>query len=103
MRIFSALFVLLTGCALAPDSVRPELEHMSHLSEHFGSNQQEYAVNIVNAIAHWDLTKRAYFEIAEGYNISPHWIQYNSFGEIVGNNREETSVRVGYVFEIPKK
>ena len=75
---------------------------MSHLTEHFGANQQEYAANMINAVAHWDI-KRGYFEIAEGYNVSPRWQRYNSFGEIVGNNREETSVRIGYIFEIPKK
>ena len=101
MRILLSYF-LLCGCAIAPDSVRPEIQHMSHLTEHFGRNQSEYAVNMVNAVAHWDLKPHAYFEIAEGYNISPHWTQYNSFGEIVGS-REETSVRIGYVFEIPKK
>lgn len=102
MRI-SILFFLLSGCSLLPDSVRPELEHMSHLSEHFGGNQQEYAVNMVNAVAHWDLARHTYLEIAEGYNVSPHWTRYNSYGEIVGNNREESTVRIGYVFEIKKK
>jgi hypothetical protein len=104
MKISKALAIAtlltLSACAIAPNSVRPELEHMSHISQHFGAHPTDDAANLVNVVAHWDTPHHTYVEVAEGFNLSPPGSD-GSFGEIYGP-REQFSARVGYVFEIRK-
>lgn len=95
------LCAALQGCCLAPDSIRPEFEHMSHASQHFGPHQENVGSDIANVVAHWDLRPRLYFEIAEGVDIDQHHDGGYS-GEIIGP-REEFSARVGYVFKLKEK
>ena len=108
-REFIAFAVILLSvlavdaCVMAPDSVRPELEHMSHLTQHepFTDRPTKYGSDLVNVVAHWDTPAHTYFEIAEGISIDrrDRWTQ--SYGELVGP-REEFSAHIGYVFIIPK-
>jgi hypothetical protein len=86
------------GCALAPNSVRPEIEHISHATQHFGSDT-EYGANMLNAVAHWDVGKKVYVELSEGVNVSQHWQTTNSYGDIIGS-REIFTARVGYIFTL---
>src|SRR5271168_3877898 len=41
------------GCAIVPNSIRPEFEHMSHLTQHepITNNQTHYGADIVNLVA----------------------------------------------------
>ena len=94
------LCLLLSGCALLPNEVRPELEHMSHASQHFGSDPTNYGANMVNLVLAWT-PGPVRVELAEGYDFSPHWPYTASFGEIIGP-REEFSGRISYVFEVPR-
>jgi hypothetical protein len=100
MKSIIVLILALTaaGCAIAPNSIRPELEHMSHLTQHFGSHPTDDAANLVNVVAHWDTPHHTYLEIAEGINVSPPGSD-NSYGEIFGP-REQFSARFGYVIQV---
>lgn len=96
---FAFLTLALSACALVPNSVRPEFEHLSHVTQHFQSNSNpDYGANMMNLVAHWDV-KRAYVEVAEGADLNHHYASSNSFGEIQGP-REEFSARIGYVFQV---
>lgn len=104
--IWSIVLLTLLGvdaCVVAPDSIRPELEHMSHLTQHepFTSHPTKYGSDVINVVAHWDTPKHTYFELAEGVSIDKRdrWTQ--SYGELVGS-REEFTARIGYVFVVPK-
>jgi hypothetical protein len=95
----AALLLALGGCALVPNSVRPELEHISHATQHFGPDQTSYGGTIVQLTAHWDAPHRFYLEMSEGVALGPYFPGSNSFGGIVGP-REEFTARVGYSFEV---
>ena len=96
MLIRGSLILILSGCAIAPDTIRPEFTHMSHLTQHFGNNQQNYYANMFDVSAQWNFD-HVVVELAEGFNLSRKYP--NSFGEIEGSS-EETTVRVGYSFQL---
>lgn len=89
------LTCLLSGCALLPDSVRPELEHLSHATQHepFTDHPTNYGAEIAGLMLHWDLP-HAYLEVGEGYSLDPR-------SEILGP-REQFSARIGVIIGIPK-
>lgn len=95
------LCALLSGCAAMPDSVRPELEHLSHATQHrpFTSDPTDYAADILSLVLHWDVAHWQ-VEVAEGLVIErckpPVWC-----GEIMGP-REQFQARVQYVWAVPK-
>ncbi len=93
--------LVIHGCALVPDSVRPEFEHMSHVSEHptFTDDPQHFGSEIVSVVAHWDTPKHTYVEIAEGIALDRHYAPGNEYGELIGP-REQFSLRIGYVFDL---
>jgi hypothetical protein len=96
---FLAALLALAGCALAPNSIRPEFEHLSHLTQHFHSDgYPNYGADMVNVIAHWDIA-HAYIEVGEGINLDRHYCDTNSIGEIQGP-REQFTARIGYVFQV---
>jgi hypothetical protein len=99
LRIASlALAFLLTGCALAPNSVRPEFDHLSHLTQHepFTSHPTNDGADIAFLLAHWDL-KRAYLEIGEGYSLNHGSPEPGvGYGEI-GGPREQFTARFGLI------
>ncbi len=99
--ILAAAVLALTGCAAMPDSVRPEFEHMSHFSQHLSAAHTNYGANIANLVAHWDTPAHTYLELAEGVDLDRHYRDINSYGDIIGS-REEFTLRVGYVFTVPK-
>jgi hypothetical protein len=94
----------LYGCVLAPNSLRPEVEHMSHLSQHqpFTDEPNSWGVQMVNIIAHWDLP-HAYIEIGEGFALNAKsptpWDGAPRYGEIVGN-REQFTARAGIIIPL---
>ena len=97
MSKLSLLLLLpLAGCAALPDTVGPEFEHMSHVSQHFGPSTTNYGANMAGITARWQ-RGRVYGEVSEAIDLDrryPH-----SCGEITGP-REEFSARIGYGFEI---
>ena len=97
----------LAGCALAPDSIRPEIEHMSHLAQHepFTDRPTHYGSDIVELLAHWDFP-HAYLEVGEGYEIdrlSGHVVDTGTpvYGEIIGP-REQFIARAGLIIPVKK-
>jgi hypothetical protein len=96
------LTLALQGCmAIVPNSVRPEFEHMSHLTQHapFTDHPTRYGANMANLVLHWDAPHHLTVEVVEGIDLDRAWGQTASAGEIIGP-REEFSARVGYSFLI---
>lgn len=95
----------LSGCmALAPNTVRPEIAHYSHATQHepFTSNPTNYGSEVASVILHWDLPKQFSLELGEGYDLDKPWKAGNHTviaGEMAGP-REEFTARVGYAFKI---
>lgn len=54
----------LSGCAVAPDRLSLEVDHTSHLSQHFG-DATHYGFDAAMVVAHWQV-KRAYLDVGEG-------------------------------------
>ena len=95
---------ILVGCCLLPNSIRPEVEHMSHATQHepFTNHPTNYGANMADVVAHWDV-RGAYVEIGEGIALNRASgcgpCGDAGYGEIVGP-REQFIARVGYVFEL---
>lgn len=95
----AAWVVTLSGCALAPNTIRTEVEHISHMSQHFGPDRTNMGSESINVIARWDLG-HAYIEAGEGYNISPA-DGHECIGGLCGP-REMFTAAVGYSFTVKK-
>jgi hypothetical protein len=95
--------VALHGCAVLPDTVAPELEHMSHASQHwpFTDSGQKVGADMANVTAEWTMGDHAYLALTEGFNVSQKHLNGTAVGEI-GGAREEFTARVGYRFTVPK-
>jgi hypothetical protein len=98
-----AISALLTGCALAPNTVRTDVSHMSHASQHFGPNRTNFGAQMLNVTAQWKLG-HWFAEVGESYNVSSGmgtgtgWT-YVCPGGICGP-REITTVSAGYIFQV---
>lgn len=98
-----AALALMSGCsamrALEPNSIAPEFEHISHASQHFGSDPTHYGVNAVNLTAEWDVGKHFYLTLAEGLVLDHRNTIYGQeeCGALMGG-REVFTGRVGYKF-----
>lgn len=99
MRYTLILAIGLNGCALAPTYVAPELEHMSHLTQHgVMGTHNEYikdAIAIAQVTAHWDVGQ-AFLEVSEGIALNRKSGEY-AYGEIYGP-REQFTAKIGYKF-----
>lgn len=75
MKRFVALLAALPLCAhawdLRPNDIRAEVEHISHVTQHFGAVGTNYGYNDIAVVFRWRLTSRLSFEIAEGMSIDP--------------------------------
>jgi hypothetical protein len=94
MLVFMLSF--LNGCALVPDYVKPEIEHVSHISQHFGPEPTNYGYNQAGIFVGYsrDVSggngARAYIEAGEAYAYPK-----------LDNMHEVFSARAG--FEVPLK
>jgi hypothetical protein len=62
---------LLGGCStIEPNSVRVYTEHVSHISQHFGSDASNFGYEEIAVEAHYQMG-HAFLNISEGYNLSP--------------------------------
>jgi len=94
--------LLLTGCAtLTPDYVAPELEHISHATQHepFTHDPTRYGANIASVVVGYELPHNLNLELGEGVSLDRHYATYNEWGEIVGP-REQFTARVRYMFRV---
>jgi hypothetical protein len=106
--IMWALFVLLVinlvGCAaLVPNYVAPELEHISHATQHapFTNAPTRYGANLANLTIGYNLPHHFNLELSEGVSLDRHYPQSNQWGEIEGP-REQFSARLRYMIEVRK-
>ena len=89
------------GCAaIVPNTVTPELEHMSHASQHrpFTESPTRYGANIASVVLGWNLPRGVSLQLAEGISLDKRYAT-PSCGEIEGP-REEFSARIGYSFKV---
>jgi hypothetical protein len=92
------LCLLLSGCALAPDRVNIEAQHVSHLSQHFGPDPTNLGYEFLGVDVHWQ-AGRLGVDVAEGAVLgtcvdSATGI-YNCNGALAGP-RETFNARVDY-------
>lgn len=96
LTMIGATFVL-SGCScLEPNTVRLYAEHVSHATQHMGSDKTEYGYNTVNIELHYQ-RGGAFLDLAEGLNLNAK-SNWEEFGALAGP-REVFTARVGY--EIP--
>src|SRR5882757_7401375 len=102
--LLALTFVLLTGCAsLVPDYVAPELEHMSHATQHapLTNPPTNYGADIASVVVGYNLPHHFNLELAEGVSLDRHYKQTDEWGEIAGP-REQFSARLRYMIQIRK-
>ncbi len=103
------LSVAAAGCSavqpLLPNTVAPEFEHISHVSQHapMTATPTHYGANILSVTANWDIGSHVYVTLAEGISLDhcrPETKYYSTdCGEIVGP-REQFTARIGYKFNV---
>jgi hypothetical protein len=101
LMIFFSL-ILFSGCtALVPNYVAPEIEHMSHATQHapISADPTNYGANIASVVVGYNLPHHVNIEIADGVALNRHYAGEHSCGEIMGP-REQFSLRVRYVFQV---
>lgn len=92
LSIFAG-FSLLSGCALAPNAVRAEIEHTSHLAQHLGARSAcatpgDCGWETLAVEAHWQ-ARGWFLDASEGYAIEP-----------CDGLHEVFNARVGYEFQV---
>jgi hypothetical protein len=103
--LLTASVAALTGCALLPDYVGPELTHGSHISQHFGPDSTNYGSDALGATLEWSKPNGGpYLELHDGVTLEPRWTNGNlsGHGETLGKGREEFQGRFGWRFRIHK-
>lgn len=101
MRAIAACAALcLSGCAALPNTVAPEIAHLSHISQHapFSDHPTDDGANIFGVVARWNFG-HAYAELGDGLDIDRHHSVTGANGEIIGS-REEFTARIGYAFTV---
>jgi hypothetical protein len=93
--------LMLSGCVLVPNTITPELEHMSHATQHhpFTEHTTGYGSNIANLVVGYRIGDRLNLEFADGRSLDKHYNYGNSWGEIEGP-REEFSARLRYTIQV---
>lgn len=92
-----SLIAALAGCALAPDTIRVEGEHVSHLTQHFGPDRAHIGAELVGVVARWQ-SGGAFIDVAEAWNFSPA-DGHVCDGGICGC-RETFTAAVGYIWRV---
>ena len=93
----------LAACAAMPDTVTPEIVHMSHVTQHrpFTGNPTEYGSNEVGVRASW-LNGPLHFDIGEYLSLDKCYatlVGSTACGEIAGP-REQFRASIGYTFKV---
>ncbi len=92
MKVFIiGTLLALSGCALTPERINAEYQHVSHISQHFGPDKTNYGYNSLGIDAHWQY-KRVGLDIDEGAVLEA--CQYNWCGSMGGKNREIFNARI---------
>jgi hypothetical protein len=102
VKVLALAFVLaLSGCAVMPNDISPEIVHMSHVVQHFGATPTNFGVNIAQLTARWNLQHNFHIEASEGIALDRHY----SYGDMQGcgelqGPREEFTAKIGYTFHV---
>lgn len=90
-----------TGCAVAPNTISPFVEHVSHISQHepFTSHPTNYGYEEIGVQAHWNLPAHFYVDVAEGYNPGKSNTNGQATDGLYGG-REVFTARIGYTFRV---
>lgn len=105
MKTLTTLFcaMLFSGCAaLRPISIPIELDHVSHVSQHFGSERTNYGYNAVALGLKFRPLPYTTVVLSEGVSLDHHYTYRGRFPETYGalmGPRELTTIRT--VIEIP--
>lgn len=101
--LYMVVAAAISACALAPNSIRPELVHQSHLTQHepFTSHPTDYGTDDVDLVAHWGRSSGTFLEIGEGISLNHEWSNGQGYGEVWGP-REFFVARFGYAFELKR-
>lgn len=97
----------LSGCAalntVAPDTIAPEFEHMSHALQHapFAVIPTNYGTEIIQVTAEWDIGKHVYIALSEGVALGAPGMDGTHYGEIQGP-REQFTGKIGYRFQVKR-
>ena len=97
----AAGLLLLAACqALVPEVVRPEITHVSHISQHFGSDRTNYGYDALDVMARWRKGPWV-IEASEGVVIEERWNEgpLYGYGAMIGP-REIFTAHVGYEFRL---
>ena len=96
-----SVIAMIAGCALVPNTISPELEHMSHATQHrpFTDSPTGYGSNIANVVVGYRLGDHLNLEFADGRSLDRHYNYGNSWGEIEGP-REEFSARLRWTIQV---
>lgn len=100
--LFIWLCLAVTGCAsLAPNYVAPELEHISHATQHapFTDHPTPYGANLALVTVGYNLPHHLNVELSEGVSLDRHYRDTDEWGEIKGP-REQFSVRLRYMIQL---
>lgn len=87
----------LSGCALAPNTIRLQGEHMSHASQHMDGTNGHIGAELVGLVAHWQ-TGGVFLNVEESYNLSPA-DGHACIGGICGE-REVFQAQAGYEWRL---
>lgn len=91
------LALIVSGCALAPDTVRLQGEHVSHASQHMDGTNGHIGAELVGLVAHWQRGP-VFLNVEESYNLSPA-DGHACIGGICGE-REVFQAQAGYEWRI---
>jgi hypothetical protein len=89
--------VLLGGCAVAPNTVRVETAHYSHLTAGWPTERQqgsEDGLSVLSLVGRWDLPNGLFVELSEGVNL-----EGRNGGGFYGP-AEVTGIKVGMEFRV---
>lgn len=93
MKLLLPIILTLTGCSVA--SIRPEITHVSHISQHFGANKTNYGYDEVAIDLHLEPVRHLEIDIAEGVVLEGKSDYGLGYGALVGP-RETFSATIGY-------
>lgn len=82
--------IVISGCAALPDSIPVEVQHTSHISQHFGSHCTNYGWNTVFVGAKWN-NGPVSIELRDGYSM-----------EQVDHRHEVFEANIRYEFKVKK-
>lgn len=105
--ILIACALMMTGCAvLVPNSIPVEVTHVSHASQHFGSEPTNFGYNEVSAGLKWNVTRDLSVKVEEGIVLDKpvyYHTQDNGrqpmYGDLLGP-REVFSATIAYEFKL---